>query len=256
MAPAARAEPCVVGTIEPVWVDHTPSGDEVVLVDGRRVRLASVEAPRPPLTPPGAGGAAGPSVAAIAAAVTGARAALAEAVEGREIGLIDLGEDRHGRRRGHLLDEAEGRWIEADLVAAGWLRVVPGRDDRPCAAALLGPEGEAIAARRGAWGAAFFAVRAADDTDLAAIVGSYAVVEGRVVSIGHSGGRTFLNFGPDFRRDFAVVLNDKDLERLKVRGFDAASARGRRVRVRGVVDGRGAPRITVEVPEEIELVTR
>jgi hypothetical protein len=245
---AVADEPCASGAVDTVWVETTIRGDEMRLVDGRRLVFASVEAPRPRLAPGG-------DDPAGRAAARAAREALAERVEGREMRLLDLGEDRHGRRRGHLLDAASGDWVEAGLVAEGHLRVVPGRDDRACAAALLVPEGEAITARRGAW-ATRFAPIAAVGSDLAAIVGSYAVVEGRVVSVGRSGSRTFLNFGPDIRRDFAAVLNDKDLPGLTRRGVERDRLRGRTVRVRGIVEGRGAPRIVVEWPETIELVTR
>ncbi len=244
----AAEEACTVGAADTVWVEKAIRGDEMLLVDGRLVSLASVEAPRPDL----AGDGRDPAALAAARA---SREALAEVVEGREMRLVDLGEDRHGRRRGHLLDAASGDWVEAGLVAAGHLRVVPGRDDRACAAALLDAEAEAIAARRGAWATRFTPI-SADGSDLAAIVGSYAVVEGRVVSVGRSGTRRFVNFGPDIRRDFAAVLNDKDLPGLARRGIDPDRLRGRTVRVRGIVEGRGAPRIVVEWPETIQLVTR
>ena len=250
VAPASAASRCRVASGEAVWVERVVRGDEVVLVDGRRVRLASVEAPRAPLV---ADAAAVREAAALDAA---ARAALGDRVEGREISFAEVGVDRHGRRLGHLYDTDAGQWIEAGLVAAGHLRVLPSRAERDCAADLLVEERAAIRARRGLWGSASFAVVAATATDLLARVGRWTVVEGEVRSVGRSGGRTWLNFGEDFRRDFAVVMDDKDLEGLRAAGFDATAARGRTVRVRGVVVQRGGPRIVVEVPEAIERVTR
>lgn len=247
----ARGEPCVTGVPESVWAERAVGGDELALVDGRRVRLAGIEVPRAPL-------ATGVGARAASAAALGrlARAALAEAVEGRELALFDLGADRHGRRLGHLLDIESGQWIEAGLAAAGHVRVVPSREARACAAALLAFEGEARSERRGLWGTEAFAVIAAEAPDLAGRVGEWVVVEGRVRSVGHSGARTWLNFGPDFRRDFAVVMNDKDLERFRAAGFDAQASRGRVLRVRGLLFHRDGPRIAVEMPEDIERVTR
>jgi endonuclease YncB( thermonuclease family) len=244
----ARADPCTEGPSEPVWVERTPLGDEVVLTDGRHLVLASLEAPRGPLG-------SGPDRTVARRLAGAARDALADAVEGLEIGFVDLGVDRWGRHRARLIDPL-GHSIAAGLVAAGRVRVIPGRDDRACVASLVAVEAGAIAAHRGLWAERPFAVRSAGDTDLAAIVGHFTVIEGRVVSVGHSGSRTYLDFGTDFRRDFAVVLNDKDLDGIVRRGLDIGSLRGRRVRVRGIVEGRGAPRIVVETPEAIELLTR
>ncbi|WP_333826289.1 thermonuclease family protein [Pinisolibacter sp.] len=248
---AAAAEPvCASPEGEPVWAERVVRGDEIVLVDGRRVRLAGVEAPRPPFI---GGERASREAADVDAA---ARAALADRVEGREIALTETGTDRHGRRLGHLYDTERGQWIEAELVAAGHLRVTPSRVDRGCAAALLAEERAAMDARRGLWAMSAFAVVPAEAGDLVSRVGRWAVVEGRVRSIGRSGGHIWLNFGEDFRRDFAVVMDDKDLEGFRAAGFDATAARGWTVRVRGVVTHRGGPRIAVEVPENIERVRR
>lgn len=242
---------CASAEGEPVWVERVVGGDEMVLTDGRRLRLDAVEVPRPPLV-------AGPGDAAREAGevATAARETLADKVEGREISFHETGVDRHRRRLGHLYDTETGQWIEADLVAAGRLRVVPTRANRACAARLLAREGEARAARRGLWASASFAVVPATAADLARRVGQWTVVEGRVTSVGRSGGRVWLNFGDDFRRDFAVVMDDKDLDRFRGAGFDAVAARGWTVRVRGVVFLDNGPRIAVDVPEAIERVTR
>ena len=250
-ATAARADPrCAGPDGEPVWAERVVSGDEIVLVDGRRLRTAEVEAPHPPLAVQGR------AAREIAAAGEAARIALADRVEGREIAFEETGVDRHGRRLGHLYDTDRGQWIEAELVAAGHLRVVPTRAGRLCAAALLPAEREASTARRGAWASSAFAVVPATATDLLSRVGRWTVVEGHVRSIGRSGGHTWLNFGEDFRRDFAVVIDDKDLDGLRAAGFDATAMRGREIRVRGVMVHRGGPRIAVEMPENIERVDR
>ena len=249
VAPALADGPvCASPDGEPVWAERVVRGDELVLIDGRRIRLDAVEAPHPPLT---ARGAAMQEAAAVEAA---ARSALAERVEGREIAFEETGTDRHGRRVGHLYDTEAGQWIEEELVAAGHLRVVPTVASRVCAARLLPAERHAAAAGRGLWATASFA--AATVTDLAPRVGRWTVVEGTVRSVGRSSGRVWLNFGEDFQRDFAVVLEDKDLGGFRAAGFDATAARGWTVRVRGVVYRRGGPRIAVEVPEAIERVTR
>ncbi len=235
---------------ESVWVERVARGDEVVLIDGRRLRLAGVEAPRLPLVV-GAGVAIDVETEAAAG-----RAALADLVEGRETTFVEIETDRHGRRVGHLYDTESGQWIQEMLVAAGRARVVPRHDGRDCADRLLAAEATARGARRGLWATASHGVVPARAADLMPLVGRYVVTEGRVLSIGRSGGHIWLNFGQDFRRDFAVVMKDKDVDRFRANGFDALAAKGARVRVRGVVVHRDGPRIAIEGPEDIERVTK
>jgi len=249
----ARADEalCLDGPREIVWAAAVERGDELLLVDGRRVRLADVEVPPPSLADRSP--AAGAEATAIAAA---AAAALADRVEGRELSLLDLGEDRRGRRRGHLVDTETGHWLNGDLVADGRVRVVPASDDAVCIAALRRREARARSARAGLWATAVAGVRPADRS-LVARVGDVVVAEGVVRSIGRSGGKTWLNFGDDILRDFAVVMNDNDRIRVERAGLAPDRLRGRLVRVRGVVSRRGeAPRMAVDDPTAIEPVER
>ena len=245
-APARAQSDCASAEGEPVWAERVVRGDEIVLLDGRRLRLAAVEVPRPALS------ARHPTPGRSAAAA--ARAALAERVEGREIAFTEIAIDRHGRRLGHLYDTEAGQWIEAALVEAGHLRVVPTAATRTCAARLLEAEARARQTRRGFWALDGFSVAAT--ADLAGRVGEWVVAEGRVISVGRSGRRIWLNFGEDFRRDFAVVMDDKDLEGFRAAGFDPLAATGWTVRVRGSVFFQDGPRMAIEVPERIERVRR
>jgi endonuclease YncB( thermonuclease family) len=247
--PVRAQSDCASAAGEPVWAERVVRGDEIVLVDGRRLRLAAAEAPRPPLSERHAA-----ARRAAAEAARAARDALAERVEGREIAFTEVAIDRHGRRLGHLYDTDAGQWIDAALVEAGHLRVVPTAATRACAARLLEAEARARQARRGIWSVDGLAVAAT--SDLAGRIGDWVVAEGRVISVGRAGRRIWLNFGEDFRRDFAVVMDDKDLERFRAAGFDALAATGWTVRVRGAVVFQDGPRMMIEGPERIERVSR
>lgn len=241
---------CLDGPSETVRVAGVAGADEIVLDDGRRVRLAGVEAPVSLAD-------SGPMARATGARVDeAARRGLARRSVDRDFRLLDLGEDRWGRRRGHLVDTDTGHWLEGDLVGDGRLRVAPERDDPVCAAALLAREADARGTGRGLWAEPLFAVRPADRT-LLARVGDVVVAEGVVRSIGRSRGRTWLNFGDDIARDFAVVMNDNDRVRFERAGLVWNDLRGRRVRVRGVVSRRGeGPRMTIDDPAALAPVER
>lgn len=250
-AAAAEQGGCLSGRTEVVWVERVVAEDVVDLVDGRRVKLSGIAPARAPLDARGVAWREGAR-----AAESTARRQLAEIAEGRELALHDLGEDRHGRRRGHLVDTESGHWIEAELVRAGLVRVGSAGERGACMSDLMGAEAEARRARRGLWGSELFGVRSPLDVRLDEMVGAMAVVEGRVRSVGRSGGRTYLNFGDDFRRDFAVVLDDNHRGTLMAAGFDAEKARGRDVLVRGIIVRREGLRIEIAAPEDIEWAKR
>lgn len=242
---------CLDGPRETVRVAAAEAGDELRLADGRRIRLAGVEAALASLAD------RRPQARLDAARDAEAdRAALAERTVGRAFEFLDLGEDRWGRRLGHLVDTESGHWLEGDLVGEGRLRMRPSRDDPVCAAALLAREAPARAARRGLWGRPETETLPADRS-LIARVGDIVVAEGVVRSIGRSNGRTWLNFGDDILRDFAVVMDDKNRGRFERAGRAWDRWKGRRLRIRGLVQRRGeAPRMAIDDPVAIEPVER
>ncbi|OUM99736.1 MAG: hypothetical protein BAA04_09065 [Firmicutes bacterium ZCTH02-B6] len=85
-------------------------------------------------------------------------------------------------------------------------------------------------------------------------MGLPATVEGTVRRVYRDPGSgiVFLNFGPNPRQDFAVVIRPpfSDLFPLLEDGY-----RNRRVRVRGIVeDFAGQPQIVVQLPEQIAVM--
>ncbi|MDR3375311.1 MAG: thermonuclease family protein [Ancalomicrobiaceae bacterium] len=237
------------------------SGDTLGLRDGRIVRLAGISVPRLHVEPAAGDEPEPTDFAAIA------RTSLAGLVAGRTLTLrpIAASPDRHGRIRARLTRAGDGLWIEAELVARGLARVEPGTDDYVCARHLEAIEADARAAQRGVWGDRRFRVLSATDPDLGRWIGRYVLIEGKVVSTGQSGSRHYLNFGTDFRRDFAIELNDKvnaegrrDRKhpgRFATEGFMVDDIVGRTLRVRGVLAFGGGGLIRPSVPEEIEWLS-
>ena len=245
------ADPCRVTSPESVFVETVVASDEVLLSDGRRVRLAGVEPARAPL------GAGSDDMARAAARLEAAgRRLLDRLSEAEELAFHDFGEDRHGRRVGHLVATGTGQDIATALVAAGLLRVVHLGAPAACTRARLPQEAAARAVRAGLWGDPRLGLRRANDPALGEMVGASVVVEGRVKSVGRSGSRTWLNFGDDFRRDFAVALDDKTREALAGRGIAAEGTRGRGLRVRGILLLREGLRIEPATADDVEQVTR
>ena len=64
----------------------------------------------------------------------------------------------------------------------------------------------------------------------------------------------YLNFGPDWRRDFTVRIAKEVARRLADAGLDLASLPGREIEIRGVVLEAGGPLIELSHPEQMQLL--
>ena len=217
-------------------------GDTLTLAGGLEIRLVGIQAPKLPL------GRAGFEAWPLSQE---AKAFLEVLTVGKTLTLGHGGRrgDRHGRALAHLFD-AEGRWIQGQILKAGLARVYSFADNRALVAEMLALEGAARAARRGIWGDPFYAVRTPDAA--ARWLGGFEVVEGRVLAVGRGGGKTYLNFADDWRSDFTIMLDRKAQKLFEAAGLDLDSYAGRAVRVRGWLKSRNGPMIEATHPEQIE----
>jgi hypothetical protein len=85
-------------------------------------------------------------------------------------------------------------------------------------------------------------------------MGRFAIVEGTVVSVREVGSTIYVNFGRRGTDDFAVALSKRTASTLEASGLVIASLRNRRVRVRGIVDRAGGPRIEVTHVGQIDIL--
>ena len=217
-------------------------GDTVVLDTGLSVRLVGIQAPKLPLGREG-------FVAWPLA--DEAKAALEVLVLGRSVGLFygGLERDRYGRALAHLVRD-DGLWLQGELLETGWARVYGFRDNRTRLPAMLALETEAREAGRGIWAEPFYRVLAVEETE--AHLGSFRLVEGRVLAVAVVKGRGYLNFGPDWRTDFTVAIAPADLRAFEAEGFDIADLEGRFIRVRGWLKFFNGPMIDATHPEQLE----
>jgi hypothetical protein len=68
--------------------------------------------------------------------------------------------------------------------------------------------------------------------------------------------RLYLDFGPDWRRDFTVSIAKRDRAAFRAAGIDPAGLLDASVRVRGWVRVHNGPMIEATHPEQIELIGR
>ncbi|MBF0393872.1 MAG: thermonuclease family protein, partial [Alphaproteobacteria bacterium] len=111
---------------------------------------------------------------------------------------------------------------------------------------------EARAEARGLW--AEPAYRPSRAEGMRARDAAYHLVEGRVVKVAETRGKTYLNFGADWRTDFTVTLDAAARRLFLAAGRDPAGLEGRLVRVRGWLESWNGPLIEASHPEQIEVV--
>jgi endonuclease YncB( thermonuclease family) len=239
------APPCGGMEIARGTVSRVIDGQSFALDDGREVRLAAVEVP--PLDAAMPGGA-------------DAKAALEALVGGDTVVLrkAEFAADRYGRLFAYAYAVRDGDEIfaQGELIAAGFARVGDRVGSRACLSDLLGRERAARGENLGLWAISYYQVLNAETpADVLAQRGRFALVEGRVVSVRESGATIYINFGQRWSEGFAVTVLKRNERNFAAAGLDLKGLAGRRVRVRGWIEARGAagsPGIEAEHPEQIE----
>ena len=227
----ARAAPCSFQPQGEGRVADIIDARSFRLGDGREVRLAGIE--------PMAG-----------------TAALSAVLAGRDVSLRgdDDAPDRYGRQPAFVfLDNSENP-VQAMLLEQGEALASADVADGACASALSAAEAAGRDARRGIW-AGPGVIKSAESTgDILAGNGRFVLVEGRVLSVRQAGATTYLNFGRNWTRDFAVTISRRVLGSLEAAGIAPKSLENRRIRVRGFVETRAGPRIELVRSGQIEVL--
>ena len=190
---------------------------------------------------------------------SGAAVHLGDALSRLGTGTIRIAPEGAPDRYGRLHANAylpDGRWLQAELVAAGLAVARPDGGTAPCMQKLLTAESAARMAEAGLWADSNFRVKRADDPSLFMRNGIYDLVEGRVVSVGYGSRMVFLDFGRNFRTDFTVMVPNALVPRLLDAGIAVDSLKGRAVRVRGVIEDSGGPAIRIADPLALEILDR
>ncbi|MGQ0662273.1 MAG: thermonuclease family protein [Pseudomonadota bacterium] len=243
--PAAAPMPAGLEPGGHALVARAIDGETLELADGRRVRLAGIEAPAPPRRQEGR---SWPLAEA-------AHQALAELAVGRQLALFFGARrgDRYDRLLAHLLDH-DGKWLQGELLARGLARVRTVPDLAHGAREMLAIEGAARAARRGLW--AHPAYRILSPIEAGRFLDTFQLIEGRVARVEARGGYTYLTFGAEGRGAFTLEIAAAVKRKFRSAGLDPAAWPGENLRVRGLIGWRNGPAIEATHAEQIERLGR
>jgi hypothetical protein len=182
--------------------------------------------------------------------------ALTAILAGRDVRLggEDDTPDRYGRQAAFVWLLPNGTLVQQELLTEGEAIVSADVNDKECAAALLAAEASAREAKRGIWADPAVIKNTESPGDILAGIGRFTLVEGKVLSVRQAGATTYLNFGRNWTRDFAVTIPRRALANLAAAGLEPKALEYKRIRVRGVVEARTGPRIEVVRAGQIELL--
>lgn len=229
---AAFAAPCQFEAQGEGRVAAIVDARGVRLDDGREIRLSGIE---PTAT---------------------TKQALTSLLPGREVTLrsTDDTPDRYGRQGALVFIGRSETSVQAMLLARGEALVSAEITDKDCAAALMASEAAARRQKMGSWADPSAIKNAESPDDILAEIGRFAVVEGKVLSVRQAGATTYLNFGQNWTRGFAVTISRRTLPAFETAGIAVKSLERKRIRVRGWVEGNTGPRIDVRLIGQVELL--
>jgi micrococcal nuclease len=253
VSPIAAAEPmdknCVLSDPETATVGEVIDGETLKLSDGRIVRLIGAKAPAPPL------GWRGDDPWPL---VEESKRALDRLASGKQVEL------KFGGRRSDRYDHVPAQvfvlgndkpiWLQEELVSEGLARVYSFPDNRACIAELLAREREVRAKHLGVWGSSAYRIESADNVERLGRLTQSFQLEGKVAKVGERGGRIYLNFADNWRSDFTISIERKDVPAFAAAGIDLKGLAGKHVRVRGWIEWRNGPMIAATHPEQLELL--
>jgi endonuclease YncB( thermonuclease family) len=240
---ADNTTPCAFADQGGGRVAEIIDGRSFRLDDGREIRLAGIEHVRAADEPDRAD--------------AGHPGALAAIIAGRDVVLrgTDDAPDRYGRQTAFVFLAGAETLAQRELLASGQALLAADVTERDCAAALAAAEADARAARRGIWASASVIKSAESPDDILSAVGRFTVVEGKVLSVRQAGATTYVNFGRNWTRDFAVTVSRRMMPAFEAAGLAIKSLENRRIRVRGWVEAHPGPRMDVARTTQIEILS-
>ena len=155
----------------------------------------------------------------------------------------------------------ETRLLQVRELELGQAVFAPEWISGSCADLMRAAERRGQEARLGVWADpdGHSAVYSADAPEqLSERTGEYALVRGRIVSLGKTSRTRYLNFGKYWKTDVTATLDaeaeivfDTALERT---GWRVADLAGKLVEVRGIVEERDGPHIFLRHPEQLVVL--
>ncbi len=164
--------------------------------------------------------------------------------------------DRYGIFIAHVyVADRPAFWLQEALVSAGLALAFPQADNYACSRQLASFEEKARQDHQGHWGLALFKVLSARDTrSILNSVQTYQIIEGEIASVTQAGARTSLHFAEENKFAFNVTIEPAARKQLDREDID--DWQGKWIRIRGWVEKKKGPTISITQAEQVELTQK
>lgn len=183
---------------------------------------------------------------------------LSTLLDGQDIKAYLTKDQTKGRqnRMGQNLIQAERRkdgvWIQGKMLSDGLARVRTTPSNTELLKSMLALETAARTEKKGLWADQRYAVLTPGTVQAGR--NEFAIVEGRVFSIATRNNETFLNFAIDWKKDFTIGLSSEMRREMAKAGINYANLAHKNVRVRGFIEDRNGPFISLDHPGQLEIL--
>jgi micrococcal nuclease len=221
------------------------SGDKVKLADGTIVSLADTKAPE--LWPDDSDYNSWPYAFQ-------SKFALSRLVLNKAVALFcsKKSQTLMGELSAHLILET-GVWVQQEMLTSGHAFYFAQVKSNLPHEGLLKFEQEARQQKRGLWSYTGYRFQKASvDENKNIRPGWFQFIEGRVLSAKRNNNRVFLNFGPDWSKDFTIEVPLKFARKLRFSKTPEALEQ-KNIRVRGWVEWAGGPKIILTSASHLQI---
>lgn len=183
---------------------------------------------------------------------------LNDLLSGQAVTLYQTPDKKRGRtnRMKHTLAHIERTdnkvWAQGMVIKLGLARVRTSASNPELATAMYALEREARAQKTGIWSQPQYAPRTPENLENA--IGSVQIVKGRVHSTAINNNRIYINFGPDWRRDFTLTIAPEDKNIFYRAGIDPLSWSSKIIEARGWIDEYNGPSMDLTHPEAVQII--
>lgn len=160
--------------------------------------------------------------------------------------------NRMGHEMAHLLRKKDGIWVQGLLISLGLARVRTEKTNPEMSDEMYALEVRSRQDNSGLWAIDAYKVRSPEKAG--PLIGSFAIVEGKILSVAMKKNSVYLNFGENWKKDFTVIIPSDVKRSLAKRKLYPLDWNGGKVRVRGWVSSLNGPSIEIDHPEALEMI--
>lgn len=183
---------------------------------------------------------------------------LKDMLEGKKVSIYQTPKaswgrtNRFGQQLAHIEVQKGTKWVQGTLLRLGLARTMTDVRTPEMASQMYKLEAAARGDKAGFWSLPAHKILTPEETP--AHLETLSIVQGKVLSTSMNQNRTYLNFGKNWKTDFTIVIEPENRRQFFDRNIDPQKWNGKTLRVRGWIGDYNGPFISVDHPEQVEVI--